>query len=431
MSLERFIAKRLSLSSRGNFSALILRIAVISVALSMAVMIITTSVITGFKNGVTSKVLNFWGHIHITDGNVGDSFELIPIDIDTTLINKIESIDQITYQRPPTLIDPDRILPALTSLGGVDRVETYTVVPAILSSKSDFEGVLLKGYESDYELDQINQYIKDGSFINYELDAPSRDIVLSEQMSDRMGFGVGDPLILNFMLDGQQFKKRFKVSGIYRTGLEEYDRRFALVDTRILREVLDWSDNQVSGLEIYIDHLEDITLLNEYIYFELLPRNLYSESIKSKFYQIFQWLELQNINEDVLIILMILVAIINMITAILIFVLENTQLIGLLKSVGASDWSIRKIFLYNAGEIIIKGTLFGNILAFILCFIQFETGFLKLSEAEYYLNTVPIEFNWPMILLINVGTVLITILFMIIPTWIVTKVNPVKALRFS
>ena len=182
---------------------------------------------------------------------------------------------------------------------------------------------------------------------------------------------------------------------------------------------------------MYVDDLDDAVLLNEYIYFEKLPRNLYSQSIQSKFYQIFQWLELQDINEHVLILLMVLVAVINMITAVLIFVLERTEMIGLLKSVGASDWSIRKIFLHNAAEVIIKGMIIGNVLALALCFIQLKTGVFKLSEAEYYLDAVPISFDWWMILLINVGTVLVTLLFMIIPTWIVSRVDPVKALRFS
>jgi len=205
--------------------------------------------------------------------------------------------------------------------------------------------------------------MKKGSWVSYPADGPAQEIVLSEQISNRMNFDV------------------------------------------VLQEVLDWRDDQVSGLEVYVDDLDDAVLLNEYIYFEKLPRNLYSQSIQSKFYQIFQWLELQDINEHVLILLMILVAVINMITAVLIFVLERTEMIGLLKSVGASDWSIRKIFLHNAAEVI--------------------------TEAEYYLDTVPIAFNWWMIIAINIGTAIITLLFMIIPTWIVSRVDPVRALRFS
>ncbi len=430
MNYERFIAQKLSGAAKKNFSAMIFRIAIIAVSLSIAVMIITTSVITGFKNGISNKVFDFWGHIHITDGKVGNSFELIPIEKDIELIRDIEDIDVITYKRPPSVVDVDIIPREETSKGGVRSVETYTIVPGIISSKRKFEGVLLKGFEEDHDLSSIKEFMIDGEFISYQ-EGPSRDIVISKQMARRLEFEVGDALIMNFILEGEQYKKRFAISGIYKTGLEEYDRRFALVDTRILQEVLTWTENQVSGLEVYVDDIHDLRLLNEYIYFEKLPRNLYSESIRSKFYQIFEWLELQNINEDVLISLMLIVAIMNMITAILIFVLENTSTIGLLKSIGATDWSIRKIFLYNASDILIKGIFWGNLIAFILCFIQLQTGLLKLSEKEYYLSTVPIEFNWFMIGFINIGTIVITLIFLIIPTLIVTKIQPVKALRFD
>lgn len=431
MNYERFIAGRISGSSKDNFSSLIMKIAIAAVALSMVVMIITTSVITGFKNEISSKVFSFWGHIHVTDGNVGNSFELIPITKDLQLIDTIESITKIDYERPRTLIDKSEMKGPQKSKGGVSRVETYTIVPAIISANDQFEGILLKGLEKDYNWSNLQPFLKKGKLVSYQDSSASRDIVISEQTASRLGFEVGDGLVLNFVLEGEQIKRRFNVSGIYKTGLEEYDRRFALVDNRILQEVLQWSPDQVSGLEIYIDDLHDLQLLNEYIYFELLPGNLYSESIRNKFYQIFEWLELQNINEQVIIILMVLVAVINMITALLIFVLERTEMIGVLKSLGATDWSIRRIFLYNASIIIVKGLLIGNALAFFLCLLQRYTGILKLSEKEYYLSTVPIEFNIPAIILINIGTIVVTILFLILPSIVVSKISPVKAVRFN
>ncbi len=431
MNVERFIAQRISHPASKNFSSLILKIAVAAVALSISVMIITTSVITGFKNGISDKVFNFWGHIHVTDGQAGDSFELIPITKDAELIKKIEDIGPIAYTRPKSVVNPDITPTEQRTVGGVDRVETYIIVPGIIATKDNFEGVLLKGLESDYDFSRIARFVKEGKLIDYTGERASRDLLLSEQMAERISLEVGDPIIMNFVLDGEQYKKRFEVSGIYKTGLEEYDKRFGIVDARILQEVLGWRADQVSGLEIYVDHLDDMATLNEYIYFEQLPGRLYSESIRTKFYEIFEWLELQNINEDVLIILMILVAVINMITALLIFVLERTEMIGVLKSLGSTDWSIRKIFLYNAGMIILKGLLFGNLIAFTLCMIQKYTGVLKLSETQYYLDTVPIEFNWLSILLVNIGTIVVTLLFLILPTMLVSKITPVKALRFQ
>ena len=431
MNYERFIAYRISGSGQQNFSSLIVKIAIAAVTLSVVVMIITTSVITGFKNEISTKVFSFWGHIHITDGNVGNTFELIPIVRDVHLIDTIAHTGPISYQRPKSILDENAVYKMEHAYGGVNRVETYTIVPAIISSKNEFEGILLKGLESNYKFEALSPFLKEGRFMDYNDSIPSRDIVISEQTADRLNFTVGDPLVLNFVLDGDAIKRKFEISGIYKTGLEEYDSRFALVDTRSLQEVLQWEENQVSGLEVYIDDLRDLKLLNEYIYFELLPGNLYSESIRTKFYQIFEWLELQNINERVIILLMVIVAIINMITALLIFVLERTEMIGVLKSLGATDWSIRRIFLYNASTIVLKGLLLGNIIAFALCLIQKYTGVMKLSEKEYYLSVVPIEFNWWAIISINLGTVVVTVFFLILPSLVISKITPVKAVRFN
>ncbi|MEL6122418.1 MAG: FtsX-like permease family protein, partial [Bacteroidota bacterium] len=246
-----------------------------------------------------------------------------------------------------------------------------------------------------------------------------------------MRLNVDDRLIINFIVDGDPIKRAFRVSGIYKTGLGEYDRRFVIVDMRILQDVLGWTTNQISGLEIHLDEWQDMDVFTEYIYFELLPGRLYAESARQKFYQIFEWLELQNINERVLIILMVLVAMINMITALMIFVLERTKMIGILKALGTQNWTIRQIFLYHALRIIAYGMIIGNALALLFCYVQMRTGVLKLSEADYYLDRVPIEFNWLSMLLINAGTVVIVLLFLIVPTRIISGISPVKTIQFK
>jgi lipoprotein-releasing system permease protein len=349
---------------------------------------------------------------------------------DEALMDSILAIGPIQYVRP-TRIGEEENKKIEKTKSGVSEVHPFIVVPGIVSSRQNYEGLLLKGFDHTSGLDHVSPFIQQGEMIQFSDSTASRDILLSEQTASRMNFGVGDRLVVHFILDEEQVKRAFTVSGIYRTGLEEYDRRFALVDMRILQQVLEWDSNMVSGLEIFIDHLPDLSLLNEYIYFEKLPGNLYSESIETKFYQIFEWLELQDINEQVIIALMIIVAIINMATALLIFVLERTRMIGILKALGASNWSIRRIFLYNAGEIVIKGLIAGNLLALTLCFLQMKTGILKLREQDYYLSEVPIEFNIPAILYINMGTIAITLLFLVLPSALVSKIEPVKAIQFS
>lgn len=430
MAYERFIASRISSRSEGSFSSLIIKIAIIAVALSMTVMIVTTNVITGFKNEISAKVFKFWGHIHITDSNAGNTFEIIPMIKDADLIDSLINIKHVAYARPKTLIDPDAEPPILHSKGGVRAIQSYTIVPAILSDNEQFEGLLLKGIDPDFDLVQVHDFIKRGRFIEFNDSTSSRDLVISEETSKRLGFNVDDKVIIHFILEGEPIKRSFQISGIYKTGLIEYDRRFALVDAGILREMLGWQADQVGGLEVFIDDLSDLELLNDYIYFEKLPSNLFSESVKNKFFRIFEWLKLQNINERVIIILMILVALINMVTALLIFVLERTQMIGILKALGATNWSIRKIFLLQSFHIISKGVVMGNIFALGLCLIQKLTGVFKLNEADYYLDRVPIEFNLTSIILINAGTIIVVLLFLIIPSMIITNIKPVKAIHY-
>ncbi len=431
MNFERYIARRIGTSEGGSFSSLIVKISIAAIALSMMVMIITTNVITGFKNQISEKVFSFWGHIHITDGRSGDSFELVPIYRDQLLIDTLLNIERITYVRPRKITDYDNQPIAETTNGGIDHVESFTIVPGIVADKTQFEGLLLKGLDRGYNQERIQSFIKDGAFITFSDSIPSRDMMVSQYTADRMNFTVGQKVNVSFLLDGDIIPRQFNISGIYKTGLEEYDRRFALVDMEMLQEVLGWTKEEVSGLEVFVEDLDDLSLINDYIFFELLPPNNYSETVQDKFNQIFEWLELQNINERVIIILMVLVALINMVTALLIFVLERTNMIGILKSLGATNWTVRKIFMYNASEIIIKGVLIGNLLAIVLCLIQKYTGILKLREADYYLSEVPIEFNITSMVLINVGTVIVVVLFMLIPSLIVSQITPVKTIQFK
>jgi len=431
MNFERYIASRIGASGEGTFSRVIIKIAIAAIALSMMVMIISVNVITGFKNGVSDKVFSFWGHIHITDGLANDSFELIPVTKDSTLLDSISNIRQISYIRPRSITDYDNQPPMQHSAGGVSHVDPYVVVPSIVQYKTEYEGLLLKGLDPTYDTERIESFIEEGSFITFPDTIPSRDILISQHTADRMNFNIGQKVNVNFILDSAPRKRQFTISGIYKTGLEEYDRRFGLVDIRLLQQLLGWGSDEVSGLEIFVDDLDDIELINDFIYFELLPPATYSESVRTKFSQIFEWLELQNVNERVINILMLVVALFNMVTALLIFVLERTRMIGVLKSLGATDWSVRKIFMYCSAQVILKGIIIGNIVAIGLCFIQKYTGVLKLREADYYLSEVPIEFNIPSMILINITTVVVVLLFMLIPSLIISQITPVKTIQFN
>lgn len=431
MKLEYFLARRIALGGQHSFSRIIIRIAVIAVAMSVAVMIISTALITGFKKEISSKIYGFWGHIHITQTGFGNSLlDTPPLEASTALFNSIDTIDRIRYiEEVPTnggYVDRQRI-----TRGGVDHVQSYALKAGIIQAREDIEGIILKGIGEDYDWQFLSSYLKEGQIIEFPDSAASNDILVSQQTARRLKLEVGQSFIVHFIQQGEQLRRKFTVKGIYKTGLEEYDRQFALVDIRQIQQLLGWRPNQVSGLEIFIDDYHDAKPLADYIYFAILPSDLYAEDIRSKLPEIFEWLDLQDINEVVILVLMVIVAVINMITALMILILERTNMIGTLKALGSTNWSIQKMFLYHAAYIIIVGLLWGNFLGLGFCWLQDTFEFITLSEENYYLATAPIAFNAWGFFLINIGTLIVTLVFLLIPTFLVLSISPVKAIRFK
>lgn len=433
MNIEHFIAKRMAFSEQKSFTKVIIRIAIVAIAISLSVMILTTAIISGFKKEITAKIFGFWGHIHITDSNVNRQFDITPIKSDAPFYDDIRDIKNIEYQEEAQILGftLDDKVQDKTTLGGVKSMHPYIQVPGLLSTKENFHGVLLKGVDQNYGQDDFAEFIKEGRMIQFNPDSSSSDILISKNIADKLQIKIKDKVVLSFIRDQSQIKKRFEVCGIYNSGLEEYDKRFGIVDIVKLREILQWQPNEIQGMEVVLDHVEDMDVISEYIYYEVLPQEFYSESIKSKFPSIFEWLKLQDINETIILQLMILVAIINMITVLLILILERTQMIGILKSLGMNNWRIRKIFIWNAAYIIISGLIIGNILGIGIAALQKKFSFIKLDEANYYLDTAPINIDFVTILIINVATIVVTLVFLILPTLLVTRITPVKALRFE
>lgn len=433
MNFSYFIARHVAASGSQSFSRLIIRIAVVAVALSMTVMIVSTSLIKGFQTEISNKIFAFWGHIHITDTGVTRSFESVPIPKDQALIDRLDGMEQVEYlDYPETLgFQTDGEMVRVRTKGGIRHIQVYAQMAGILNTKNEFEGIILKGVSTDFDWENLGQYIIEGEPLAFPNGAPNEDILISQSTANRMKLGIGDKFIIVFVREGEQIRKRFQVKGIYKTGLEEFDKRFALTDIRRVQNLLGWSEDEVGGFEVFLDDIDDLQPVNEYIYIEELPRHLFSQTIKDKFPGIFEWLGLQDINEIVILILMVIVSVINMMTALMILILERTNMIGILKSMGTTNWGIRKIFLYYAAYILLTGLFWGNLIGIGLCLIQEQFQLIRLSEADYYLSVAPIQLNFWMILLLNIGTLLITILFLIIPTYLVTGVSPVKAIRFK
>lgn len=422
MDFSFFIAKRLALSKKSTFSSSIIKIAIVAVGISTAVMIISIFMIRGFQEGISEKVFGFWGHIDVYTGQSTREISISPLKDYTDFLSKIKNTGRIEYQ---TLDGQKK-----KTIGGVRHVQKYILFPAILKTKSNYDGLVLKGVGEDFYKSTMNKYLVEGEFPDFGLDSFYTGLVISKYTADRLKLNIGDKVIANFFKENNPVRKRLEVTGIYNTGLTEYDKKMAFVDIRLLRKVLGWGDEDIGGMEIYVDNINDIDIFNEYFYVEVLPTDIYSMTIKQKFPSIFEWLELQNINERVILILMLVVSIINMITSLLILILERTNMIGILRSLGATTWSLRKIFLFHAAYIILFGLLLGNVLGIGFSVLQKQYGFIKLDEASYYLSQAPIYFDWGAWALINVGTLIITFLSLLIPSYLVSKIDPVKAIMF-
>lgn len=433
MNFSWFIARKVALSGQRSFSRLIIRIAVVAVSLSVAVMITTNALVAGFKHEISEKIFGFWGHIHISDADIGASLlEAYPVSTRQPFYPFPDSIKETSFTEYETRTFWGWEWEQLQQTKEwIDHIQVFAVKPGIIKSKSQIEGILLKGIGKDFNWKFLRQYLQEGTILTLSDSSMSSQILISRQTADRLQLAVGDAFVVHFVQAGNQLKRKFDVAGIYKTGLEEYDKVFALVDIRQIQRLLGWQSDQVGGFEIFIDNLDDLNLINNYIYYEKLPNSLYSETIRDKMPEIFEWLDLQDVNELVILTLMVIVAIINMITALLILILERTNMIGILKALGSSNWNIRRIFLIYAGYIIVIGLFWGNLIGLSLCFLQDHFGIIKLSEENYYLSVAPIEINFWSVLLINLGTLFITLLFLVVPSYLVTSISPVKAIRFN
>lgn len=431
MNLEYFIARKVAASGQKSFSRLIIRIAITAVALSVAVMIIATALIAGFKYEISNKIFGFWGHIHITDTDINRSLlDAYPVKKNQTFYPSLDTVRKITYL-DQTEVGGVHYEQMRTTKGGVDHIQVFAMIPVIVKGKKDIEGIVLKGISDDFEWKYMDQFMVEGERIVLPDSSASKDIIISQQTARRLDVKTGDNFDVVFVRKNEQLRRRFVISGIYKTGLEEYDKRFALVDIRQLQRLLGWTENEVGGFEVFIEDIDDLSTIVDYIYYDQLPNDLYAEGIKKKLPEIFDWLELQDINEIVILSLMVIVAIINMVTALMILILERTNMIGTLKAMGSSNWSIRKVFLYYAAYIVIIGLFWGNLFGIGICVLQDQLEIIRLSEENYYLSVAPIKMNFWTILGINTGTLITTVLFLVIPSYLVSSISPVKAIRFK
>jgi len=411
VNLEHFIAKRLIAAKgrKSSISAPIIKIAIAAIAIGMVMMIVSVATGIGLQQKIREKVSAFNGHIII------------------------QNYDDNQSQGSVTPISTEQdFYPKFKTVTGISHIQAVASKAGIIRTEKTFEGIVFKGVGADYQWSNIKEYLVSGKLpdVSHNLNA---QVMISQYLSDRLDLKVGDKFNTFFMKDdGNRLPnlRVFEVVGIYNSGFHEFDSAYLIGDIRHVQRINKWKPDQVGSFEVFVDDFNNIKAKGEEVY-EQTSSTLDTQTIAEKFYYIFEWLQLFDFNIIVILIVMIVVATINMIVALLVLILERTQMIGILKALGASNWSVRKIFLYNAFYLIVRGLFWGNAIGIGLVLVQQYFGVVKLNPESYYVNVAPVHLDWLYLLLLNVGTAFVCLLVLLVPSYIITKISPVKAIRFE
>lgn len=411
MNYEFFIARRIigSKAYKSSVSAPIIKIGIAAIAIGIVVMLVAIATGVGLQQKIRDKVVAFNGHVTITnfDSNVSDESE-IPISKNQDFYPEFKDVDGIKYVQ------------ATATKFGIIRTET------------DFEGIVLKGVGADYHWDYFKDFLTEGRLPDYSGDM-GNEVLISDYLANRLQLNVGDSFQTVFKkesIDQMPWLRAFEVVGIYNSGFRELDEKFVIGDIRHVQRLNRWTEDQVGNFEVFIDDFNQIDSKGMAIY-ESIPSDLDATTVKQKYISIFEWIGIFDKNTYGIIGIMVLVAGINMITALLVLILERTQMIGILKALGSTNWSIRKVFLYNATYLIGLGLFWGNLIGLGVLLAQKHFGLVPLDPKEYHVTQAPVYLNLDYILLLNVGTFIVCLLMLIIPSIIITKISPVKAMRFD
>ncbi|MBQ4822175.1 FtsX-like permease family protein [Aquimarina sp. MMG016] len=413
MNFEYFIAKHLikGKEHKSSISSPIIKIAIAAIAIGMIMMLITVATGVGLQRKIREKVAAFNGHVIISsfDNN-----------------NSLESWSPISTTQD--------FYPEFKDVEGVTHIQGVASKVGVIRTESDFEGVLMKGVGADYDWNYIEEYLVEGRLPDFSNEL-NQEVLLSEHIANRLGIGIGDKAVTYFMKRSSTVNSRpniraLKIVGIYNSGFLEFDEKILFADIRHIQRMNKWKEGEVGNFEVFIDDFDEIDKKGQEI-FENIPSTLDAQTIALKYGTVFEWLKLFDLNIIGIIAIIILVAGINMITALLVLILERVPMIGILKALGSSDLSIRKMFLYNAGYLILIGLFWGNLIGIGLLFIQEHYGVIGLNPSTYYVSTAPVYIDIGYIVLLNVGTLLLCLTMLLVPSYVISKIAPVKAIRFQ
>jgi lipoprotein-releasing system permease protein len=409
LNLPLFIAKKIGMKGHKTFSRFIIRLAIFSTSLSVTVMIVGISIANGFQEEVGNKVFSFWGHVRVQQN----------------LTNNIGIAEEEPFKKNA------EVETFLQSIPEAVSVERYATKSAIIKNDNGIESVLLKGIDSSFNFQRLQRFLQNGSWCAFKDSSYSKEINISSYTAKRLDIHTGDTLIVFFFRnDGTKTARKLKVSGIFKIGIEEYDKNFAICDINMIRRLNNWEGDQIGGYEIFLKDYHQTDSISKRIYGQL-PQTWYSKSIKEIYPNIFDWLSLQGQVKNILLLIMIVIAAVNLITCLIVLVLERTKMIGVLKAIGTDNWKIQQIFLFNTTYIAAIGIIIGTAIGLLLCYIQEKTGFIKLNEEAYYISSVSVKVVWWQVLAVDVATLCICLFTLTFPTLLIRKISAIKAIQFK
>lgn len=373
-------------------------------------MIISSSFVSGFQQAVSQKIFSFWGHLRV---------------------QQYEPAKSIVAEEAP-LQQNAQVYNIIRHNSNVKEVHPFATKSAVIEKNKDIEGILIKGVDKHYDFNNLHAFLQKGRWLRFNDSSYSKEIVISQPVASELNIKINDTVFIYFISSqyGKASVHKLRVSGIYKTGIDEYDKLFAIGDIRLIRRVNGWHKNEIGGYEVFLKNYRLMDTTSQLLNNEL-PGSWMSKTIRDVYPNIFDWLNIQDVNKNVIYIIMSIVAIINLITCLLILVLERMKMTGILKSVGSSNWVIQKIFLYHSSLIAIRGVLYGFIFGIGICLLQQYTGFLKLDESAYYVSVAPVVIVWPEVIMICVATIVICYLSLLLPTIFVKRIRPVQAIKFD
>ncbi len=406
MNLSYFISKKINTRQQEGFSSIIHTIAIASIAIGLSASIVSFLIMKGFQQTIKEKIYSFSGHILVTKFTMNNSPEEQPLDYKIDLYKNPSDYPLVTH------------------------VQEYAHKTGLVKTEDEVMGVIIKGVGKTYDRETFNKNLTSGKFITFTDSGYSNEIMLSKTIAEKLKADVGDDLIIHFFQNPPRFRK-LSVCGIYETDLSEYfDSKVIISDIGLIQRLNDWPDSVAGGLEVFVRDPDRAPEVAEEIG-QIMDYDLNSEPVSERFVQVFEWLNLLNRQVNILLVIILTVVCVNMVSIVLILVMERTQMIGMLKAIGGTNGFIRSIFIYSGINLIVKGLVLGNLLGLGLCFIQYKFKLIKLNPHDYYMEFVPISWNWEIVGLLNLITFIIVTLVLLIPTMIISRISPIKAIKFD